>query len=154
MRVAREARERIFGVKEEASGTELAGTVCGRLLLSQEISRQQMDAAVAFAATYAAYQRAIDSPRPPKAVEIGAPTGRGALMDVTPEQAKRAAQQWEAAKSVIRDANCEPANRGSQLYAACDYLVLRDEFHEHMVGDLRIALNALSRHYGLVARAA
>src|SRR4051812_34351165 len=94
MQVAKEARQRVFGVSEGDSATELAGTVCGRLLLGREITQSQMDAAKAFAETYAIYQRAIDAPRPPKAVEIGAATGRGAMFDVTREQFVRALKQW------------------------------------------------------------
>ena len=154
MRVAREARERIFGVPEKDSATELAGSVCGRLLLRGLLSQPQMDAAKAFAAAYAAYHRAIDAPRPPKAVEIGAASGRGSGMDVTPEQAQRAKDNWRHACNALREANCEPTNRGCTLYASCDYLVLRDENQPHLIGDLRVALNVLARNYGLVARAA
>jgi len=152
MHVAKEARQRVFGISVEASGTELAGTVCGRLLLQGSLTQQQMDAAKAFADTYAGYQRAMDSPRPPKAVEIGGATGRGSLLDVSPEQAKLARKRWDAAVRVLVEANMY--HRAATLYAAADYLVLRDEMHGHMVGDLRLALNALARHYGLVARRA
>jgi hypothetical protein len=40
-------------------------------------------------------------------------------------------------------------NRGTNLVAALDYCVLRDEGYEHLLGDLRVALNVLRRHYGM-----
>lgn len=151
MQVAKEARQRVFGVSEADSATDRAGTVCGRLCLTGEITGDQLEAAKAFAATYSAYQRAMNSPRPPKAVEIGGITGGGALNDITPEQHTKALKQWDAAKRALVEANMY--HHGS-IYAACDYLALRDELHLHMLGDLRVGLNALARHYGLVARRA
>jgi hypothetical protein len=151
MQVAKEARQRVFGVSEADSATELAGTVCGRLFLAREITQQQLDAAKAFAETYATYQRAMNSPRPPKAVEIGGITGGGALRDISPEQHVKAKERWDAAVKVLVEAN--HYHPGS-IYAACDYLALRDELHPHMVGDFRVGMNSLARHYGLVARRA
>src|SRR3954469_1743653 len=60
MQVAKEARQRVFGVSAAESGTELAGSICGRLLLQGTISREHYDAAVAFQETYATFLRAID----------------------------------------------------------------------------------------------
>jgi hypothetical protein len=39
------------------------------------------------------------------------------------------------------------ANRGRNLIAALDYIVSRNEIHWHMVGDCRLALNALAHHF-------
>lgn len=152
MQVAKEARQRLYGVRADDSGTELAGTVCGRLRLTQSISAAQHEAAKAYAATYAAYQRALDSPRPPKAVEIGAATGRGNAADLSPEQCARSVADWERVQGVLVLANSR--HREANLIAACDYLVLRDEFHIHMVPDLHIALDYLVMHYGLRSLAA
>lgn len=152
MQVAREARQRVFGVSAEDSATELAGTVCGRLRLIRSITGAQHEAAKAFASTYAAYQRALNSPRPPKAVEIGAATGGGNAIDISPEQHAKALNDWDRVTTLLSRAN--GYHRGATLYAACDYLVLRDELHIHLVPDLHIALDYLVRHYGLQALAA
>jgi hypothetical protein len=152
MQVAKEGRQRVFKVSAEDSGTELAGTVCGRLRLIRSISGAQHEAAKAFAATYAAYQRALNSPRSPKAVEIGAATGRGEGPDLTPEQHIKALGDWDRVTRLLSRAN--GYHRGATLYAACDYLILRDEFHIHLVPDLHIALDYLVDHYGLKALAA
>ncbi len=151
MAVGKEARERVLGVKAEHAGTELAGSVCGRLLLQGSISPEHMDAAKAFQETYATYQRVMDSPRPPKAVEIGGSTG-GTAREITPEQADRAKERWTEACLCLARVNQE--HRTASIYAACDYIVLRDQYLPHMFGDLRLGLNALARHYGLVARRA
>lgn len=152
MQVAKEARQRLFGLSVEQSATERAGTVCGRLALQGSITTRQLEAAKAFARTYADYQWAMNSPRPPKAVEIGAATGRGGGLDISPEQHRKAIAAWDSVRRSLVEANSE--YRGANLIAACDYLVLRDEMHGHMIGDLRLALNALVRHYGLMAVAA
>lgn len=152
MQVAKEARQRVFGVSAADSAGKDAGTVCGRLFLQGTITYRQLQAAEAFSRTHAAYQRAIDSPRPPKAVEIGAATGRGESMDVTVEEKWRAINAWDRARRALVEAN--GFHRHASLIAACDYLVLRDEMHGHMIGDLRLALNVLVRHYGLLAIAA
>ncbi len=151
MQVAKEARQRVFGVSPQDSATELAGSVCGRLLLQGSINREQMDAAVAFQETYAAYQRAMDSPPPPRAVNIGG-FSSGTPREISTEQSIKAKAHWKAACTALSRANEE--HRSTALYAACQYVVLRDEFLPHLFGDLRLALNALSRHYGLLARAA
>jgi hypothetical protein len=155
MAVGKEARVRVHGedqgVTADNAGTELAGSVCGRLLLQGSISSEHMDAAKAFQETYAAYQRVMDSPRPPKAVEIGGATG-GSLREITPEQANRAKERWAEACLCLARTNQE--HRTATIYAACDYIVLRDQYLPHLFGDLRLGLNALARHYGLVARRA
>jgi hypothetical protein len=152
MQVAKEGRQRVFKVSAEDSGTELAGTVCGRLRLTRSISGAQHEAAKAFAATYAAYQRALNSPRSPKAVEIGGATGRGEGPDLTPEQHARALYAWDKVTRLLTLAN--GIHRNATLYAACDYLILRDEYHIHLVPDLHVALDYLVDHYGLKALAA
>lgn len=151
MHVVKSARQRVHGVNVADSGTELAGSVCGRLLLQGLITRPQMDAALAFADTYGTYARVMGLPRQPKAVAMGLPTS-GSGRDESPEQYARAKARWDDACRAIQEANY--LHRNGSLYAACDYLVLRDELHEHMLGDLRLALNALARHFGVDGRRA
>jgi hypothetical protein len=69
------------------------------------------------------------------------------------EQCEKAKDRWKAAKDVLLA--LDVAQRGKSVaYAACDYIVLQDKFLPHLFGDLRLGLNALARHYGLLARAA
>ncbi len=151
MSVAKEARVRVHDVAPEHAGTDLAATVVGRLYLAGELEPEQMNAARLLADTYASYQRAVDSPRPPKAVNIGGASG-ALPPDVSPEAATRARSAWGTITGVLQAAN--NVHRGATLYAACDYIVLRDEHHPHMNGDLRLGLNAIAQAYGLANEAA
>ncbi len=153
MHVAKDARQRVHEVPAKDAGTELAGSICGRLLLKGSISREHYDAAMSFQATHAAYMRSIEAPSPdPRAVDIGGVTAGPSSREITPEWAALAFGRWKAACSALSRANEE--HRSSALYAACLYVVLRGEYLPHMFGDLRLGLNALARHYGLLARAA
>lgn len=152
MQVGKDARVRQFGVSPADAATELAGTVPGRLLLTGEITRSQYDASVAWGTAHVRYLRAIDAPPGPKAVEIGRASGRSLNADLTADQCNRAIALWNAAKRVLVEANYY--HPGS-IVAACEYFEIRNEFHPHMLGDYRVGMNALARHYGLMgARAA
>lgn len=152
MQVAKEARQRVFGISEADSATELAGSIVGRLLLQGAISREHFDAAVAFQATYAGFLRAIDAPpSSPKAISIGAPSGPSPA-DMSRAQAETAKKHWRDACMALSVANIPyPEN---VLFLACDRIALREEYQPHLHGDLRLGLNALARHFGLLARVA
>jgi hypothetical protein len=151
MSTGKKARERVHGVAAEHSGTELAGSVIGRLYLAGLIEPEQLNAARLLIDTYASYQRAVDSPRPPKAVNIGGTSG-AIPADVSPENATRARSAWGTITGVIQAAN--NVHRGATIYAACDYIVLRDEEQLHLLPSLRLGLNAIARAYGLAEKAA
>ena len=151
MGVAKAARIRVHKVAPEHAGTDLAATVVGRLYLKGQLEPEQLNAARLFADTYAAYQRAVDSPRPPKAVNIGGASGPSPR-DVSPETAVRAARQWGAITGVLQVANNK--HPGSAIYAACDYVVLRDQELPHLFVDMRLGLDAIARQYGLGERSA
>jgi hypothetical protein len=151
MSVAKAARVRVHDVAEEHAGTDMAATVIGRLFLKGELEPEQVSAARLIAETYAAYQRAIDSPRPPKAVNIGGASG-STPPDVTPEQAMEARRRWGTVIGILQVAN--NAHRGSAIYAACDYVVLRDIELSHLFPDMRLGLNAIVRAYRLGERSA
>lgn len=53
-------------------------------------------------------------------------------------------QEWDKIRDVIQDAAIE--TRG-QLFAALDYMVVRDEYHAHLEGPLRYAANAIHRRF-------
>ena len=57
------------------------------------------------------------------------------------------------ATGAIRHAQNILGNRGN-LYAAIDLCVIKEIELHHMVGDVRLVLNALARHYGLDSRRA
>ena len=144
MSVARSARERVFGVDRVHSGTELAGSFVGRLYLTGEIRRHQLDAARAFCVEWVAYSRALGLPAQPRAVDLSG-IRSGSAYEITPEQQRTAVARWDASVWAVTEANMQC--REGALYPALYYCVLLDQSHTHMVGDMRLGLNALARHY-------
>ena len=158
--VALEARARHLGivVNNDTKYTELVDKVkdqklstfvgylahLGKRRKADGISEEQENAANDYLALYHRFQRAIKSP--------------GALYDpglaFTPDDTdgSEAYAKWceatidrlEAAKRAVQDK--QNYSRGN-LYGALDYCVIRDEWHWHMVGNLREALNALAHFF-------
>lgn len=151
MLTAREGRERVHGVRMTDSATDLAGSVAGRLYLKGGLTTGQLKAAWYLRDTYAAFQRAVDSPRPPKAVALGQSSG-GEAPDVSAEQSARARKNWRTMTGLLQDENC--VHRGAAIYAACDFIVLRDLDLPHLEDSLKLGLDAIARTYGLEAKAA
>lgn len=151
MSVAKDARIRVHDVSSENAGTELAGSVIGRLYLRGEINSDQLRAAMIFSQAYADYQRAVDSPRPPKAVNIDGASG-STPVDMDAKRANRARSEWGSMIGILQLAN--NAHRHAAVYAACDYIVLRDTDLPHLLPSMRLGLNAIARAYGLAERAA
>lgn len=131
----------------------LAGSVVGRMVLAGELTRLQGDAATTYAEDMANYNRAMSGPRQPGAVDLNASRGSSTSSErlAFVDRAKRR-YVGPNGKSGIKAAIQEACNqhRGTNIFAALDYIILRDEYHEHMVGDLRIGLNALARAYGIM----
>lgn len=150
--VGLQARERVFGIDPKESRNQMAGSFLGRLVLQKQISRAQFDAGMSWLDSSDRYQWAMGSPRSPGAVNLNAV--HGAATGVENIGASVAAKaRHEAAMRAVQAKQIEL--RGSaNLFGALDVCVVRDQPIEHLVGDLRMALNALSRHYGLEARRA
>lgn len=148
-------RMRLFGLTEMEARDQLAESIVGRLLMRWRkmgdkaggINNRQYDAAVEYRRQSEAYRRALSAPDSLR----NATRGSGLTRDE--EEYARWCQaviaKFDASKRAVMSAQCELDNRGRNLMAALDYLVLRNEYHQHMVGDLRVGLNALSRHYGV-----
>jgi hypothetical protein len=151
MQVARDARRRVHGVSVSDTGTDLAGSVVGRLYLAGGLTVEQISAANILRDVYASFQRAVDSPRPPRAVAIGEASGPSPR-DVSEEAAYQAKSQWKAIERLLGKVNA--VHRGSTIYAACYYVVLSDLDLPHLFPDMRIGLDAIAASYGLAARAA
>lgn len=152
MSVAKDARVRLWGVSYDLAGTAHAGSVVGRLVLMDRLTQEQADVAQHVQGIYERYRRAIDAPPRPGAVDLNRVHGLGTGNDMSPEQCAVARKAWADVQTILLEANM--FNRASNLFAAMDYLVLRDEYHPHMVGDLRLALNALGRYYRSASKAA
>lgn len=146
-------RMKMYGLSEQDARDQKAATFVGRMNLTDKkslISNAQYDAAVEFLAIYDKYKRAISAPDALK--QSGGVTG-GASGEDYERWCSGAKARYNAAIEAIRVEQGLHENRGSNLYAALDYIVCRDEQHWHMVGDARLALNALAHHFGLLGKA-
>lgn len=137
-------RMRLFGLTEKDARDQKASTFIGRLQLTKVISQAQYDAAQEYLSVYEAFQRAVKSPDALRSSSGGGDQGE------SPNYAnwcRGAIARKEDADKAIMAEQCIYANRGRNLFAAVDYLVARNEEHHHLVGDCRLALNALAHHF-------
>jgi hypothetical protein len=139
-------RMRKFGLTEKDARDQKAGTFIGRLQLTKVINQAQYDAAQQFLAVYEAYQRALKSP---DALRSGAGGGDQGESATYARWCRGAVDRYEAAIAAVREEQNLHENRGANLYAGLDYVVTRDQQMWHMVGDCRLALNALAHHFGI-----
>lgn len=148
-------RMKVFGLSETDARDQKASTYIGRLCMAGRkasadgITEAQYEAATAYRQAYESFQRAVKSPDALRTGTGGASGGEG------PDYASwcgRQIEKWEALQKAIQTEQGFHENRGSNMWAALDYLVFRDQPHPHMIGDLRLALNAVGHHLGLIAR--
>lgn len=148
-------RMRVFGLTEKEARDQKAATYVGRLCLAgmrkstDGISEAQYDAAVAYLEARQNFKRAVKSP---DALATGNGGASGVEGPGYEEWCQRAVRKWEAIQASIQTEQGFHENRGANMWAALDYLVLRDQQHPHMIGDLRLALNAVGHHLGIIAR--
>lgn len=137
-------RMRLFGLSEKDARDQKASTFIGRLQLTKAISQAQYDAAQEYLQIYEAFQRAVKSPDALRSSNGGGDQGE------SPSYAawcKGAIRRYDEAQKAIMTEQCTFANRGRNLFAALDYVACRGEEHWHLVGDCRLALNALVHHF-------
>jgi len=137
-------RMRLFGLTEKDARDQKAATFIGRLQLTKAVSQAQYDAAQEYLAVREAFQRAVKSP---DALRTGSGGGDQGESPTYAEWCQRAIKRYEAANKAIMDEQCLFPNRGRNLLAGLDYIVCRGETHWHLVGDCRLALNALVHHF-------
>lgn len=151
MNTALMARWRVHHVPMEKLRDQMAGSYIGRLCLSGELSQQQYDAAQAYLSDRRDYHMAIDAPKQMGAVDLNAVHGRNHHENIGRSQ--QAVARFMAAEAAVQNAQNIIGLRGN-LYAAISLCVVGEVDLHHMVGDLRLALNALAKHYGLGNRRA
>lgn len=155
------ARIRLHGVKPEHSRDQMAGSYLGRLRMEQQITASQYEAGIAYLSDMEAYRIAIRAPRQPGAVDLNATHGNSVSVESV-DFVQRAITKMDGPIDAngrrhggIRGAIQEKQNdvRGiANLWAALSLIVLEDRPLPNLVGDLRYALNALAKHYGLEGR--
>jgi len=147
-KVAQLARMRIFGMSASEALSELAGDNLGRLHMAwkrdkaEGISTSQYDAAERYREVYNDKRKAECS--------AGAYYDNvGSIGASDPDEyeawVKRAKQAYTDARKAIDEAQAE--TRNGNLYAAVQFMLENDQFFPHMLGDIRLACNALHRHF-------
>ena len=148
-------RMRVFGLTEADARDQKAATYVGRLCLAGRknsadgITEAQYEAAQAWREAYEGFQRAVKSP---DALRTGVGGGdQGESEDYT-RRCKAAIARFNGIEAAVRLEQGFHENRGANMWAALDYLVGRDQQHPHMIGDLRLALNAIGHHMGMIPK--
>ena len=138
---ARDVRMRQHGLTKAETMLPEGGTVIGRMKLKGDLSADQYDALMSYQMTRERYMIAIRAPDSLKT------TGGGNVMAVVADDADALAiAAWDRVRKVVQDAqNYERRN----LWAALQFFIVNDEYHDHMVSDLRTVANVLFRYYAL-----
>jgi hypothetical protein len=148
-------RMRVFGLTEIDARDQKAATYVGRLCLAGQknntdgITVAQYEAAMAWREAYENFQRAVKSP---DALRSGVGGGDQGESEDYARRCKAAIARWKGIEDAVRHEQCLHENRGANMWAALDYLVGRDQQLPHMIGDLRLALNAIGHHMGMIQR--
>lgn len=146
-------RMTVFGLTEKEARDQKAGTYVGRLCLAglrnstDGVSEAQYDAATAYLEAYANYKRAVKSP---DALASGNGGASGAEGPGYEQWCQRAVSKWEGIKQAVYSE--QEIHSHANMWAALDYIVGRDQHLPHMIGDLRLALNAIGHHLGMIQR--
>lgn len=166
MSVAMEARQRVYGIGPEFLASlpkrttldqvlrdQLAGTAIGRYCLCGVVTRSQYDAAMKWQEDRAEYLRAVAPAQgsEPRALNPNAVHGSSNYENIG--AVRKAVDDYREAAKAVMAKQIEVGQFGN-LNGALDAIIVRDQQLEHLVGDLRIALNALVKHYGLEGRVA
>ncbi|WP_330167793.1 hypothetical protein [Bartonella grahamii] len=139
-KLAIEMRAKRFCLTIEEAKNPLSGTYIGRLYLQGAINQDQYDAAQKYLEVKNNYLCAK-----------GLPSAVYDKMPTTSDDGARekwvqiATEHLLAVKDVVQEAQC--LHRQYNLHAALQYLVIEDQSLPHLVLSLRIALNALYKHF-------
>lgn len=139
---AREARMRVFGIASEDTMNPDTATVPGRLKRAKVINAGQLKAAYRYEACVSTYRSVIGVP---SAGQGGHPAE---FLASEQERYDRAKARYDGAMAAVLAENAIHKNRGCNMPAALELIVLRDQDVPHLHGDLRLALNALAHYFG------
>lgn len=139
--VAIAARMRLFGLTAEQARRQEGGTVIGRMRQMRELSADQAEAASTYLSARNAYHRAIGVASDTGHIPFPEAEGVGTYE----EFCIQARARWAGIESTLQAVMVEM--RSPAPASALDQFVVRDVYVAHLVGDLRVALNALHRHF-------
>jgi hypothetical protein len=118
------------------AGRPNVGTLQGKMHLMGEIDRDQWQAAEWFLGRRLSWLRAID------ASPVYAPSERTGEGEGVPLH--EAISEWRIVTNVLQDASTQSR---APILAAFDVILVRQLMVDHMVGDLRLGLNAIQRAF-------
>lgn len=144
LRIGVEARHNVHGIGIEESVDQMAGSFVGRMCLSGRLTDRQHEAARSYLVSWHDMSVASNGPRGPGAVNLNATKGAPGAENV--DFSIVAMAHWKDTCAALQRAQDNVGNVAS-LKAALDYCVIRDQDHPHMLGWLRLALDALADHY-------
>ncbi|EJF74779.1 hypothetical protein ME7_01417 [Bartonella birtlesii LL-WM9] len=139
-KLAIEIRAKRFGLTLQEAKNPLSGTYIGRLCLQGVLTQEQYDAAQQYLQIRNDYLCAKGLP--------------SAVYDEMPSSAddkardkwvEFATEQFSNMQEALKEAQC--LYRQYNLYAALQYLVIEDQMLPHLVNSLRVALDALQKHF-------
>jgi len=139
------ARHRVHKVDPMNLKDQKAGTAIGRYCLQGVVSQAQYDAAMAYLEERESYLQSIQAPRQPGAVDLNATRGQSVAAENV-ARAQRLSAAVEATDDAIMAKQIEIGNTGN-LFGALNAVLVMDVQLDHLLGDLRTALNALVKRY-------
>jgi hypothetical protein len=145
-KVAIEARARQMGITVEQAKDQKAASFVGYLNIigpQDGLSTQQYEAAVTFQDLYRQYQRTIKSPG--ALYDPNAMGGEGLDPDAYADWVKRVGQRYNDARKAIQDAQFD--HKHENLWAAVDYILIREQPVHTLIGATRLVCNSLARHF-------
>lgn len=145
MSVALMARWKVHKVEPKKLRDQKAGSAVGRFNLQGHITEEQYAAAEAYLEEFHDYMSAINAPRQPGAVNLNATRGLSVGVENV-DRVKAIVEARVETVKAIREKQIEIGNRGN-LFGALDAVLVRGVELDHLLGDLRTALNALVRRY-------
>lgn len=137
MKVAVSARMRVFGLSEGDAKQQFAGSFVGRAHLDGLLSRDQLDAAHTYAQTIMNYRTAIQAPDRLR-------NGSGGDLD-DQEYTNRCQAAVNRFNDMVRSLREVDRTEGINSLGVLEPAILRDADMHHMIGHLRLALNAIHR---------
>jgi len=145
-KLALEVRARKMGVSVSEARDARLSTYIGRLAIwgtkGGGISDEQYDTALRFLVIYNDWRKACGSP----AAFWEEKSAEERFVLSVEEVSSLAKLRYSAARQAIQEAQNQHPH--DNLYASLQYLVIEDKELPHMVGTLRLALNALAREFG------
>ena len=123
----------------------MAGSAIGRYCLQGLVTRPQYDAAMAYLEERENYLQAIQAPRQPGAVDLNATRGQSVAAENV-ARTQKAKASMKATDAAIMEKQIEVGNMGN-LFGALNAVLVMDVELDHLLGDLRTALNALVKRY-------